>query len=274
MIKNHKNIYKYTLVAICIIFSFFCFLSNSQNCKILHNKVVLAEINSSNIEIVNIARKSHEDLLRFCKYNCEQKYYDYKCIFEKQERINGILFSNQIILVKFRTKPFSIAMEWIENPPIADRIIYIENKNDDNMLARPTNPILRSITGIVYSKPDCEMSRSSTLKTIDKFGFLSSINQLLFYYELGRKNNDLIEEEPQIVSLNGRECLKLVRFLSSGKKYPAYKTSIYIDTMYYVPVLVEAINKQGDLLYKYYYRDIKFNIGLSNEDFEPENNGM
>ncbi len=54
----------------------------------------------------------------------------------KQERLNGALGKEQWVDVKFMEGPFSVAMKWVKNPPVADRLLFVEDKYNGKMLVR------------------------------------------------------------------------------------------------------------------------------------------
>ena len=72
----------------------------------------------------------------------------------------------------------------------------------------------------------------------------------------------------------GRKTIVLVRFLPDTKDYPSHRTKIFIDLQHLVPVCVEGFNEAGDLICRYVYKDVKFNVGLTDKDFLPEAIGI
>jgi len=67
----------------------------------------------------------------------------------------------------------------------------------------------------------------------------------------------------------------LVRYLPQKDAYPAYKTVVYIDQEYLVPILIEGFGwRNQEFLCRYWYRDVKLNSGLKDADFAPEVNDL
>ncbi|MGC9455146.1 MAG: DUF1571 domain-containing protein [Phycisphaerae bacterium] len=238
------------------------------------NGVALGENSPETVrKIDELARTDHIALLEWCLENACGRYRDYTCTFVKQERIGGRLRDAQQIDVKFLAAPFSVAMLWTENPPIADRLIYVENKYNGKMLVRPTG-ILGGLVGTVTRDPTGEDVRRNTLRPVTLFGFVNALENLLDVYRQADQAGDLKTEFGGYAEVGGREVVKLVRYLPPKDDYPAHKTEVYIDLEYLVPICIEGRNWDDELSSRYVYKDIRFNVGLTEDDFRPETLGM
>ena len=228
-------------------------------------------------DLERLARTDHIALLQQCLDNYHGKYADYTCTFTKQERIGGVLGKQQEIRVRFRESPFSAAMTWVTNPPRGDRILYVEGRNSNKMQVRPTSLLLQALAPAgVSRKPDDAEAMKVTLRAVNLFGFECGMKSLLEVYREARKNGDLQEEFGGYYTLDGQDTLLLIRYLTTRRKdYPACKTLTYIDVKYLVPVMIEGYDwEAGDLLCRYSYSDLKFNVGLTGADFTPESIGL
>ncbi len=67
-------------------------------------------------QITNLAENDHIALLEMAVDRYDRTIRDYSGTFIKQERIKGELGPVQVIAFKFRQEPFSLFMEWKENP--------------------------------------------------------------------------------------------------------------------------------------------------------------
>ena len=225
-------------------------------------------------ELKRLARTDHIALLERCLEN-SRKYKDFTCTFTKQEWIGGALQKPQRIEVKFLARPFSVAMKWTKNPPLADRILYVEGKYDGNMLVRPKSAIIRAIVGqSLLKKPDGPDAMKHTLRPVSMFGFERGIKSLLKVYRLARENGDLKQSFAGYARIDGRDTIVLERLLPKKKPYPAGKTRIYIDLDYMLPTCIEGYDWKDRLTSQYIYKNLKFNVGLAEKDFLPENNAI
>ena len=231
---------------------------------------------SINEKLIDMAKTDHVALLEYCLQNYNRNYTDYTGTFIKQERIKGKLGKEQWIDISFMDKPFSVAMNWIKNPPIGDRVLYVAGKFSDKMLVRPTNGFLRILAPTVARMPAGADAMKNTLSPITKFGFKNGLQSLIEIYKLARGRGECTEKFAGMSKINGRDVIVLERFLPKKPGYPVHKSKIYIDAEYLVPVTIEGYdwNDRADgwanrLICRYQYKDIKFNVGLENTDFAP-----
>lgn len=226
-------------------------------------------------KLVELAKTDHVAFLKHCLENYSRSYRDFTCTFTKQERIGGTLGPEQEIQAKFKEAPFSVAMRWTKNPPIGDQIIYVEGKYDNNMLVRPASGILRMLTGgAVMRKPDAPEAMRNTLRPINMFGFRRGMEELIKVYEEARDDKQVEEKFAGFAEVAGRSTMVLERYLPARENYPAWKTVIYIDREYLVPICIEGYDWDKQLTGRYVYQNISFNTGLTDDDFLPEANGM
>ena len=220
-----------------------------------------------------LARTDHAALLSYCLDKARGRYRDYTCTFIKQERIGGQLKAAQHIEVDFLSEPFSVAMQWTKNAPLADRLLYVEGKYNGQMLLRPAG-LLGNFVGTVTRDPTGEDVKRKTLRPVTMFGFVNGMESLLEVYREAAAAGDLREEFGGYARVDGRDTVKLVRYLPPKGDYPAHKTEVYIDLEYLVPICIESRNWDDEVSSRYLYKDVQFNVGLTTDDFLPDAVGM
>lgn len=227
-------------------------------------------------KVEQLAKTDHIALLEMCLKNCQEKYQDFTCTFSKQEVINGQSKGLQVMEVKHMAKPFSVAMHWRKNPPLGDTVLYVEDKYDNKMLVRPTSPILRAMVPVAVRSPDDAEALKNTLRPVNMFGFERGLSNLLDTYKRAKAAGDLKMSYEGPAKIGDRNCIKLVRCLPDKPQYrnAASKTVIYIDTDYLVPIRIEGYDVLGVPNSEYTYSNLKFNVGLVDEDFTPQKNDM
>lgn len=221
-----------------------------------------------------LAKTDHVAALQLCLEHYRTSYRDYTLLFQKQERLGGILGKVQEIQVKFLDKPFSVSFLWTKNQPSpADRLLYVEGKWDNQMIVRPSG--LLAWAGPQFRPPDGPEAMKNTLRPVNCFGFERAIVSLIDVYKDAAKKGDT-KIEYSFAKVNGRDTLMLVRYLPLKPEYPAWKTKTYIDLEYLVPIMIEGYgwDDRHLLINRYQFTNIKFNSGLTNDDFLPEANGM
>ena len=227
--------------------------------------------------IEKLAKTDHIALLEHCLARSRAEHRDYTCTLIKHEIINGQDKKEQEIRVKFLVKPYSVAMAWVRNAPMGDRVLYVEDQYDGKMLVRPSSGIIRNVLGIktVSRPPDGAEAMKSTLRPVNKFGFERGLVSLLNVYKEAKQRGELTKTSfGGYADVAGRRAIVLVRYLPPVNDYPAYKTITYIDTEHLVPICIEGFDWDEEFSCRYIYKDIKMNVGLTAADFRPEANDL
>jgi hypothetical protein len=133
-------------------------------------------------QLEKLSSSDHVALLESCLSHYRPRVKDYTCTFSKQERMDGRLGARQLIDVRFREDPFSVAMTWRENPPRGDRVLYVEGRWDGKMLVRPTGVLARAIVPVAVRDPDGKEAMAETRRPVTMFGFKRSLQSLLDVY--------------------------------------------------------------------------------------------
>ena len=224
--------------------------------------------------IEQLARTDQIALLKMCLERLDATVQDYRCTFVKQERIRGQVTDEQVAQVKFRQKPFSVMMQWVRTSTPADRTLYVEGLYDGQMLVKPKG--LFALAGTVKRSPTDPDVMESTLRPITQFGFRRMLESLLEVYEEANRCGELEFSYLGTGRIEGidRDLLVIQRVLPPREGYPAKTTRIYIDRQLLLPVQMDAWNWQDELSSRYTFRDIQLNVGLTDADFVPANNGM
>jgi len=226
-------------------------------------------------ELEALARTDHVALLTQAIDHYRASYQDYTCTFMKAERIDGRQRPEQEIRVKFREKPFSVAMAWVRNTPMGDRVLYIEGHNDGNMLVRPTSGLLRALAGKAVSRrPDGPQAMANTLRPVTMFGFHRVMKNMVKVYAEAARRKEGTSEFLGYKELGGRQVMVLRRVLPARKDYPAKTTTWYLDLEHLVPLGLEASDWDDRPICRYLYVDVRFNVGLTDKDFSLEANEM
>lgn len=230
-------------------------------------------------KVDQLAKTDHVALLELCLENYRQKYHDFTCTFAKQEVLRGENKPEQVIQVKHLANPFSVAMTWVKNAPLGDKVLYVEGKYNNQMLVRPTSSLARMIVPVAVRQPDGEEAMKNTLRPVNLFGFGRGMQSLLDIYRLAASNGDLRIEFGGYGKTNNsdkRTVVQLIRYLPNKPEYhtAAAKTNIFIDIEHMVPLIIEGYDWEGRLTSRYEYSDVKFNVGLTDADFTPSANGI
>lgn len=216
------------------------------------------------------------------------KVRDYTCTFIKQELLDTGLTEEQTIATSFRAEPYSVVMHWLKNPGKAERVIYVKGKwvdagadNPDEREQAVCQPgaiarvFLKSLKQPIHGS----MAREASRRYIDEFGFLQSLNLLTKYSRIAKDRGELTLTFRGESAFAGRPTYVLERrlpYTGENGMYPDRVATIHIDKEWRVPVSVRcyADDAKKQLLGRYEYSNVRFDVGLTEKTFEPETYGM
>ncbi len=223
-------------------------------------------------KLEHLAKTDHIGLLRQAMENYRSSYQDYTCTFTKRERINGQFCDEQEIEVKFLDQPFSVAMRWVKNAPVGDRVLYVEGKNNGQMLVQPKG-LLGALFGTVGRAPDGPDAMANTLRPVTLFGFSRLMENMLEVNELASSRGEG-RFTFEGYRTKDKKVMVLKRVLPPRKDYPAKTTIWYLDVEHLVPIGMESSDWDDQKMCRYSYSNVKFNVGLTEDEFTPKANGM
>lgn len=194
---------------------------------------------------------------------------DYTCTFYKQERLDGKLKKMETIFFKFQ-KPFKVYMKWTKDPNKGRELLFVPGKYDNKLkvhLGGLIDIILPSIT----ISPDSPHVLKNTRHSITSAGMGNMINSLIDQFELARQQGDLQVVSHGTEKVDGVECLKIERILPKDKGYYCHRLMLFLDKRNFTPAKVMIYDWDNQLIENYSIADVKWNVGLTDEDFDSKN---
>ena len=223
-------------------------------------------------ELERLAREEPLTLIRLSRKNYQRSVRDYICTFTKQELINGHLKEPQTITVCCKEAPFSVLMHWQQSNATVDKLLFVEKDGKGTMLIRLKG--LGGLLGTVKRDVNDPRNRQSSLRGPDQFGFSRSLQRIIAVCEKAEQHGDLKIDYLGIEEVDGRPCLVLLRTLPMEKGYPAARLRLFLDREYLLPTRIESYDTGGSLLSVYMFTGVRFNVGLTDELFTPQANGL
>jgi hypothetical protein len=220
----------------------------------------------------------------------QKDVFDYTCTIVKRERINGVLNEYEYMEAKIRNRkvkdgqivvPLSVYLKFVQPKSIAGReVIWIEGKNNNKLVAHEGGPLLGRIS--VWLEPNSALAMRGNLYPITEIGIENLVAKLI---ERGSKDkqldpsgNDTQVEFKRGAKLNKRLCTVLtVKHTVQKPQYDFEVAQIFIDEELNVPVRYIAYgwpDKPGGaqpVLEEYNYVNVKLNVELTDDDFDPKN---
>lgn len=215
---------------------------------------------------------------------------DYECVMVKQEHLPSGMSDEQEIRVKFRQEPYSVFMDWLRNPGLANRALYVKGRWTDPKAKDPEErelavaqpgKIAQLFVKSVKQPIRGRLARRSSRRSLDDFGFQRTLDLLIKYCQMAKEHGELSLEFCGESRFDGRPVWVIRRRLPyTGEDgiYPDRTAEILIDKQYRVPVAIYCYSddekQPQNLLGKYEYRSIHMRAGLTDKDFEPATYGM
>lgn len=227
-----------------------------------------------------LARTDPLRLFREAVSRYERSVHDYTCTFTKQERVGNGLTAEQVTHVKFREKPYSVNMLWVQNADKARRAIYVEGKwhgkNGEKLASvEPAGSIARLFVDNVFRPIDGPDAKKAARRQIDQFGFGKSLDLIVRYCERAAGRNELTLRYVGEGRIDGRPTHIIERILpydGDEALYPDRVLEVQLDKETLLPACCTAYadDARTKLLGRYLITDVKFNVGLTDRDFDPD----
>lgn len=198
---------------------------------------------------------------------------DYTCTLIKKENLSTNP-SDNIILMKCRTQPFSVYMRWLSPRKFAGQeVCYVHGQNG-NKLRVHAKGLIKGIAGFVsVDLTDPRVTRY-TRHTIYEAGIGALIEHTLRAWEADRKFGntrvDVAEYE-----YDKKRCYRVETTHTQRRpEFPTYRGVVFLDKETKFPIRHELYDwprpggtPTGDLIELASYVDIRFNVGLNEREF-------
>ena len=201
---------------------------------------------------------------------------DYTCTLISRESIRGKLQKeDNVIQMKFKAAPMSVYMRWLAPSESKNQeVAFVAGKNNNQMRVH-SKGLLKGAVGFMSIDPNDPRVMEHSRHTIHDAGIGRLIDQTLAHWEqdrrLGRTETRIAE-----YNYNDRRCLRIENIRPERRpEYYAHRGILYIDKESKLPIRNENYAwprtggpATGDLLEVYSYIDLRFNVGLTDREFE------
>jgi hypothetical protein len=210
---------------------------------------------------------------------------DYTGVMVKRERVDGALTEQEFMSFKIRnrrvqegkiTTPFSIYLKFLKPQAVAGReVIYVEGQNNNYLVAHETG-----WKGLVRANldPNGWLAMSGNRYPITDAGIENLVVKLIEKGERDRNRDECEVKFFKNAKINDRVCTVLqVTHPVERPYFDFHIAQIFIDDEYRVPIRYAAYSwpkeqaGKAQLEEEYTYTDLKFNVGLTDQDFNPDN---
>lgn len=219
--------------------------------------------------------------------NCRTSVNDYTALLIKRERVGGQLGQLEYMQAKIRERkvvdgriiqPLSVYLNFVKPSSVKGReVIYVEGKNDGNLIAHEGGFKGRFLPTMSLP-PNGTIAMRGQRYPMTEIGVENLIVKLLERGETAKKHPDVQAEYIKGSKLNNRPCTLLK--VTQPVKRPDlefHQAKVYFDDGYQVPIRYIAYDwpkRPGgpmEIIEEYNYLNLKLNVGLKDEDFDPYN---
>ena len=196
---------------------------------------------------------------------------DYRCIFQKRQRIRGGLQAPQRIVLKFK-KPMNIYMKWVSRPHDGQEILYSPPRYGGKALAHPGG-WKGSLMPSVPIDVDGYWVMRDNIHPINHVG----LGHLLGMFEKNSQQaaaenaSTLIDRGKDMVGTRPASVIEAVLPPEKRKGYYCYRCIVWFDENSRLPIKIQVYDWNNNLSEEYVYENLEINVGLGDKDFDRRN---
>jgi hypothetical protein len=159
-------------------------------------------------------------------------------------------------------------MEWKKGERLAKRTLYVEGENDDQLLVMPAG--LLALAGIVKRDPHGSDAKASSRYPATEFGIQVGTIRSLKWWKWARDRGDLYvryEGLAEVPELGGLACWKIRRHYANPEDDGITEAVFYFDPSTALQVGSVLLNAKGELIARYFFRDVQLNPDFPSDTF-------
>lgn len=203
---------------------------------------------------------------------------DCSFMFVRREEVNGRLIDHDFMFMKVRNEPFSVYVYCLGPvTPKGQEAIFVDGLNDGKVWAHPSG-LLNKVVGTVSLLPSSARMMEGNRYPMTDAGPLKMLRKLIDYHEKERKFGECEVQISPGVKVDTRDCTCVqVMHPFRRKDFDFHRVCIFYDNELKLPIRFEAYDwprtpgGEPPLVEEYTYRDLRFNAGLTNLDFDINN---
>jgi len=229
-------------------------------------------------EVLAFARKAYARI--------DQEIEDYTCELYKREFVNGDVSGWQAMEVKIRHRrvqdgvlvtPLSVYLRFLKPESMVGReVLYVQNRDNGDLIARRGGT--RSPNMTLQLIPTGPMAMEGNRYPITEIGFKNLAKRLIEVLEEEQKYRDGKLQIWENARVGERTCTHFRLTHHTRRPQLTYHMAeVSVDDELGIPIRYGAYDfpkEEGggpQLLEQYVYDHVELNVGLTDEDFDPDN---
>lgn len=200
---------------------------------------------------------------------------DYECEFVKQERIGASLLKPQVIRMKARTKPQCIYLSF-QTVHKGREAIYHPARFAEKIIAHEGG-WKGYVAGTMHLDPQGRMAMSDNRHPVTQAGLDKMITRIYENWHNHLQPQHVEKIERGVVMENRSTTFVQTRHGRKEDEFEYHIVQLYFDDQHRLPVRFvgygwpHASDEAPPLLEDYRFRNLKLNVGLGENDFDPRN---
>jgi Protein of unknown function (DUF1571) len=216
----------------------------------------------------------------------ESNVHDYTALLVKRERVGDVLGENEYMRAKIRNRkvqngqivvPFSVYLAFLKPTTVKGReVLFVENANQGKLFAHEGG--MKRMLGTHTLEPNGWLAMQGQRYPITDIGITNLVTKLIERGERDKRVGLCGVQFFEGAKVSGRECTVIqVEHPEQKAPYDFHIAQVFMDNEYRIPVRYAAYTwpktpgGEPEVLEEYTYQDIKFNVGLKDSDFDPNN---
>lgn len=208
---------------------------------------------------------------------------DYTAVLVKRERIEDKLGDHEFMFAKVRNRkvqdgrlvvPFSVYLAFLKPTTVKGReVLYVENQNHGKLFAHEGG--MKRILGTHQLETNSFLAMAGQRYPITDIGIENLVMKLIERGERDKRHGMCNVELVPGAKVGGRNCSIIqVTHPVQQPHYDFHIAQIFMDDEWKIPVRYAAYTwpkspgAEPEVLEEYTYQSLKFNVGLSDGDFD------
>ncbi len=228
---------------------------------------------------INLAHQSLEII--------SSSIHDYTAKLVKRERIDNVLGEYEFMFAKIRNRkvqdgktvvPFSVYLAFLKPTAVKGReVVFVESQNQGRVLAHEGG--MKRMLGTHALEPNGWMAMQGQRYPITDIGIENLVTKLIERGERDKRFGECSVRFLEGAKVSERDCTVIeVTHPEKVGPYDFHIAHVFLDNEYRIPVRYAAYTwptvagGEPEVLEEYTYQDISFNVGLTDADFDQNNN--
>ncbi len=199
---------------------------------------------------------------------------DYEAVFVKEERPNGQVVHSKM-LIRFREEPLSVYLKYVQ-PNAGREVIYMEGRYSNQLQVHEAG--VASLLGTISLDPNGSLAMGESRYPITMIGMKRMVIQLMEQWLEDTTHDEVVVKFYPQAKMGERACEVIEVTHPVHKPGVTYhKTRLYRDKQTQLPVRVQeygfpaTAGAEPPLVSDFTYLDVKTNVGMTDDDFDTNN---